>query len=110
MVLITTFFVTSGDSATFVLGMLTTGGKLNPPNDVKVVWGIILVASTLVLMASGGLTGLQTAIIVSALPLTLFILFIRFPMIHLDVIFFPKLLDQSIAHDKHELVESSPLL
>ncbi|WP_010199166.1 glycine betaine uptake BCCT transporter [Bacillus sp. m3-13] len=72
--LITTFFVTSADSATFVLGMQTTGGKLNPPNNVKIVWGIILVASTLVLMASGGLAGLQTAIIVSALPLTLIVL------------------------------------
>ncbi|WP_223703606.1 glycine betaine uptake BCCT transporter [Sutcliffiella deserti] len=72
--LITTFFVTSADSATFVLGMLTTGGELNPPNKVKVVWGIILVAATLVLMASGGLSGLQTAIIVSALPLTLIVL------------------------------------
>ncbi|MCA1063820.1 BCCT family transporter [Rossellomorea sp. AcN35-11] len=72
--LITTFFVTSADSATFVLGMLTTGGKLNPPNSVKVVWGIILVASTLVLLASGGLAGLQTAIIVSALPLTFVVL------------------------------------
>lgn len=72
--LVTTFFVTSADSATFVLGMLTTGGKLNPPNGVKVVWGIILAASTLVLLASGGLTGLQTAIIVSALPLTFIVL------------------------------------
>ncbi|WP_152443364.1 BCCT family transporter [Bacillus sp. THAF10] len=72
--LITTFFVTSADSATFVLGMQTTGGKLNPPNKVKVIWGIILVASTLVLMASGGLAGLQTAIIVSALPLTFIVL------------------------------------
>lgn len=72
--LITTFFVTSADSATFVLGMQTTGGKLNPPNNVKIVWGIILVAATLVLMASGGLAGLQTAIIVSALPLTFIIL------------------------------------
>lgn len=72
--LITTFFVTSADSATFVLGMQTTGGKLNPPNNVKIVWGIILVAATLVLMASGGLAGLQTAIIVSALPLTFIVL------------------------------------
>jgi glycine betaine transporter len=72
--LITTFFVTSADSATFVLGMLTTGGRLNPSNRIKVMWGIILAASTLVLMYSGGLAGLQTAIIVSALPLTFIVL------------------------------------
>ncbi|WP_404461012.1 BCCT family transporter [Sutcliffiella horikoshii] len=79
--LITTFFVTSADSATFVLGMQTTGGKLNPPNNVKIIWGIILVAATLVLMASGGLAGLQTAIIVSALPLTFIVLVMCYGLI-----------------------------
>lgn len=79
--LVTTFFVTSADSATFVLGMLTTGGKLNPSNRVKVTWGIILVLSTIVLMASGGLGGLQTAIIVSALPLTFIVLVMCYGLI-----------------------------
>ncbi|WP_457286621.1 BCCT family transporter, partial [Pseudomonas aeruginosa] len=31
MILIAVFFITSADSATFVLGMHTTGGSLNPP-------------------------------------------------------------------------------
>jgi glycine betaine transporter len=79
--LITTFFVTSADSAIFVLGMQTTGGKLNPSNKVKVTWGVILVASTVVLMASGGLAGLQTAIIVSALPLTFIALIMCYGLI-----------------------------
>lgn len=34
------FFITSADSATFVLGMLTTNGMLNPRNSVKIIWGI----------------------------------------------------------------------
>ena len=72
--LVTTFFVTSADSATFVLGMLTSNGSLNPPNKVKMTWAVILVASTSVLLYSGGLAGLQTAIIVSALPLTIIVL------------------------------------
>nr|WP_285839928.1 BCCT family transporter [Alkalihalophilus marmarensis] len=79
--LITTFFVTSADSATFVLGMMTTGGKLNPSNKVKVTWGIILVAATCVLMVSGGLQGLQTAIIVSALPLTFIVLLMTYGLV-----------------------------
>jgi glycine betaine transporter len=70
LLLITTFFVTSADSATFVLGMQTTHGELNPPNIVKVVWGLFLSASAVVLMLSGGLDAMQTAIIVSAFPLT----------------------------------------
>ncbi|MCF2944434.1 glycine betaine uptake BCCT transporter [Paenibacillus tarimensis] len=70
LLLITTFFVTSADSATFVLGMQTTHGDLNPPNAVKIVWGLFLTASAAVLMLSGGLSAMQTAIIVSAFPLT----------------------------------------
>jgi len=58
--LITTFFVTSADSATFVLGMQTSNGSLNPPNIVKVVWGFFLSASAIVLMLSGGLDAMQT--------------------------------------------------
>ncbi|CAM3418885.1 glycine betaine uptake BCCT transporter [Marinicrinis lubricantis] len=69
LLLIATFFITSADSATFVLGMQTTGGSLNPPNVVKIIWGLMLSASAIVLMASGGLEAMQTAIIVSAFPL-----------------------------------------
>lgn len=42
ILLISTFFITSADSATFVLGMLTTNGSLNPPNRIKLVWGIVI--------------------------------------------------------------------
>jgi len=74
LLLISTFFITSADSATFVLGMQTAHGDLNPPNVVKIIWGLFLAASAVVLMLSGGLNAMQTAIIVSAFPLT-FVLF-----------------------------------
>ncbi|MBM7573440.1 BCCT family transporter [Aquibacillus albus] len=74
LLLIATFFITSADSATFVLGMQTTNGSLHPPNFVKISWGLFLTASALILMGRGGLSGLQTAIIVSALPLTVILL------------------------------------
>ncbi|QDP39208.1 glycine betaine uptake BCCT transporter [Radiobacillus deserti] len=75
LVLIGTFFVTSADSATFVLGMQSTNGNLNPPNAVKLTWGVIQAATASVLLASGGLGALQTASIVSAFPF-IFILLI----------------------------------
>ncbi|WP_332630330.1 glycine betaine uptake BCCT transporter [Halalkalibacter flavus] len=74
VLLITTFFITSADSATFVLGMQTTEGDMDPSNFIKISWGLILSASAIVLMASGGLQALQTAIIVSAFPLTIVLL------------------------------------
>jgi glycine betaine transporter len=38
-VLVLVFFVTSGDSATLVLGMMSTGGTPDPKARIKVVWG-----------------------------------------------------------------------
>ena len=79
--LITTFFITSADSATFVLGMQTTNGSLNPPNFVKISWGLFLAATAIILMGTGGLSGLQTAIIVSAFPLTIVLLFMSYAVL-----------------------------
>src|SRR5690606_16278213 len=74
LLLISTFFITSADSATYVLGMQTSYGSLNPPNYVKIIWGLVLSASAVILMSSGGLQGFQTAIIVSAFPLAIILL------------------------------------
>lgn len=71
LVLVAMFFITSADSATFVLGMQSTHGSLEPPTVVKVIWGLVLSASAVILMSSGGLPGFQAAIIVSAFPLAI---------------------------------------
>ncbi|MFD1706470.1 BCCT family transporter [Siminovitchia sediminis] len=65
------FFVTSADSATFVLGMQTSYGSLTPPNSGKIVWGIIIAAMSAILLYSGGLPALQNALIIAALPFSL---------------------------------------
>ncbi|RXT04917.1 BCCT family transporter [Ammoniphilus sp. CFH 90114] len=66
--LIITFFITSADSATFVLGMLSSEGQLNPTNRVKITWGFLQSSIAIVLLLSGGLQALQTASIVAAFP------------------------------------------
>lgn len=75
-ILIITFFVTSADSATFVLGMLTSKGNLHPSNQVKLVWGLLQSAIAAVLLAAGGLNGLQTASIIAAAPFALIMLLV----------------------------------
>ncbi|MEE8612965.1 MAG: BCCT family transporter [Nitrospirales bacterium] len=72
--LIGTFFITSADSATFVLGTLTTRGNLNPPNSIKFTWGVIQSVAAAVLLWSGGLKGLQTGAILAAFPFAFIIL------------------------------------
>ncbi|KGX93914.1 choline transporter [Pontibacillus halophilus JSM 076056 = DSM 19796] len=74
VLLIATFFITSADSATFVLGMQTSNGSLNPPFFVKLSWGIIMTAIAAILMGTGGYEGLQAATIISGLPLTVILL------------------------------------
>ncbi|WP_102261639.1 glycine betaine uptake BCCT transporter [Mesobacillus jeotgali] len=71
MILIGTFFITSADSGTFVLGMMTTNGSLTPGNRIKFTWGIMLAAISLVLLYSGGLQALQNTMIVAALPFSI---------------------------------------
>lgn len=70
VILIFIFFITSADSATFVLGSMTSRGKLNPPLVIKLIWGFLIAgtASVLLLSGGGGLDALQTASIIAALP------------------------------------------
>jgi glycine betaine transporter len=68
LVLVSIFFVTSADSATFVLGSMSTDGSVNPVAPVKLTWGVIIAAFAGILLASGGLSALQTATITAAIP------------------------------------------
>ncbi|MEG6523558.1 glycine betaine uptake BCCT transporter [Desulfotomaculum sp. 1211_IL3151] len=76
--LIITFFITSADSATFVLGMFSSKGDNNPSKKVKLIWGILQSSIAIVLLISGGLQGLQTASIVTALPFAIIMVLMCF--------------------------------
>lgn len=77
ILLLFTFFITSANSATFVLGMLTQHGDLEPDNKRKTVWGILQAALALSLMigSANGLQMLQTISIIAAFPFTFIMLF-----------------------------------
>lgn len=68
IVLVTVFFITSADSATFVLGMMSSGGDPRPSARIKLVWGVLIALIAAVLLLTGGLDGLQTMSILAALP------------------------------------------
>ena len=72
--LLAIFFITSADSATFSLGMLTSQGALNPPNWKKVVWGILEASMAFVLLSAGSIKPLQLVSIAAALPFLLIML------------------------------------
>lgn len=74
-VLIVTFFVTSSDSGSLVIDIITSGGNENPPIWQRIFWAVSegIVAS--VLLLAGGLSALQTAAISSALPFSVVMIF-----------------------------------
>jgi glycine betaine transporter len=67
-VLVLVFFITSGDSATFVLGILSDRGNPNPSISTKLTWGVLIALIAISLLLGGGLEALQTAAVVMALP------------------------------------------
>lgn len=72
--LVLVFFITSGDSATLVLGMMSTGGEHNPRARIKVIWGLLVSGIAISLLLAGGIQAVQTATIVFGLPFALMII------------------------------------
>lgn len=68
LVLVSTFFITSADSSTLAVSMMTTGGKEEPSGINRVFWGILQGAVASILMVIGGVTALQSAAIITGGP------------------------------------------
>lgn len=74
------FFITSSNSATLVLSIMTSGGKTDPPNIQRIFWACIQGGVAIVLMLHGGLEDLQAATLVAGLPLTVILLAMLFSL------------------------------
>ncbi|MEB4613064.1 BCCT family transporter, partial [Leucobacter sp. M11] len=77
MVCIAIFFITSADSASVVMGILSQRGKAVPDKKVTVFWGLAMMGIAVVMLLIGGneaLQGLQNLIIVTALPFAVILL------------------------------------
>ena len=79
--LLFTFFITSANSAIYVLGMFTSRGSLNPKNTNKVVWGVIQALFAIVFIMLGGLDILQRFAIVVSFPFAIIIIAIAIALI-----------------------------
>lgn len=66
--LVITFFVTSSDSGSLVVDMLTNGGHDDSPVWQRVFWAVVEGVVAAALLVAGGLGALQTATIAAALP------------------------------------------
>lgn len=74
ILLIGIFFVTSADSGSLVMGMIATGGQVEPKTWIRVFFACITSLLAIALLLSGGLEALKTAAIIIALPFSVVML------------------------------------
>ncbi len=72
--LIVTFFVTSADSAALVVDTIASGGSEENPVWQRIFWACAIGALASALLLAGGLSALQTAALIGALPFTVVML------------------------------------
>lgn len=68
VVMIMLWFVTSSDSASLVIDMLTAGGDTNPPKIQRLFWALSQGVIAAVLLLAGGLSALQAVAIIAGFP------------------------------------------
>jgi choline/glycine/proline betaine transport protein len=71
---VTIFFITSSDSGSLVIDIISAGGHTDPPTRQRIFWAVLegVVAGTLLL--GGGLSALQTAVTMTGLPFAIVML------------------------------------
>ena len=74
LIMVVVFFVTSSDSGSLVIDIITSGGQTEPPTAQRVFWAITEGAVAVVLLLGGGLVALQSVAIASGLPLAILLL------------------------------------
>ncbi|AVJ18541.1 BCCT family transporter [Serratia rhizosphaerae] len=74
ILLVVVFFVTSSDSGSLVIDIISAGGKVNAPTPQRVFWcsfqGVVAIA----LLLGGGLVALQTMVLTTGLPFAIVLL------------------------------------
>ncbi|MCR5415829.1 MAG: BCCT family transporter [Pseudobutyrivibrio sp.] len=81
IILVFSFFITSADSATFVLAMQSEGGNAHPNNKIKVIWGVLVSTIAAVLLRAGGLDVLQNILIITAFPFAILLLLVTISLL-----------------------------
>ncbi|MGO2182133.1 MAG: BCCT family transporter [Pseudoalteromonas nigrifaciens] len=75
LILTTIFVATTGDSMTYSVSMVMTGND-HPQTPIRVFWGIMMgvMAAILISIGSGGISALQSFIVVTAVPVSFVLL------------------------------------
>ena len=103
MILLATFFITTADSASTVMGTMSQRGRVNPTPWVTGVWGLMTTLIAVAMLLSGGtdiLSSLQTIIIVAGSPFLLVVIALLVSLIR-GVANDPSRLDEKASRKVH---------
>jgi len=79
--LVMTFFITSSDSGSLVIDIITAGGNPDPPTTQRVFWAVSEGIVAAILLVGGGLAALQTATITTGLPFAILLLIMCYTLV-----------------------------
>ncbi len=97
IVVIISFFVTSSDSGSLVIDIITAGGHLDPPVLQRIFWALLEGAVAAVLLVGGGLAALQTAAIATGLPFCVVVLMMAYSLLK-------GLQEETVIHEVPEFI------
>ena len=75
VLLVFIFLVTSADSATFVVSMMTSEGSLEPRRNLKLIWGAAITMITVAVLVSGSVQVAKAMAVFGAVPFMLILVF-----------------------------------
>ncbi|MEZ0574816.1 BCCT family transporter [Halodesulfovibrio aestuarii] len=81
ILVVISFFVTSSDSGSLVIDIITANGNQDPPIPQRVFWALLEGGVAAALLYGGGLIALQTATIASGLPFAIILLFMAYSLL-----------------------------
>ena len=80
VLVVVSFFVTSSDSGSMVIDIITAGGNPDPPIPQRLFWAILEGVVAAALLLSGGLVALQSAVIATGLPFAVVLLLLTYSL------------------------------
>jgi len=98
---VVTFFITSSDSGSLVIDIITAGGNTEPPVIQRVFWAVMEGVVAAALLVGGGLVALQTAAVTTGLPFAIILLGMCYAL-HRGMADYREGQTFSVALDQHE--------
>ncbi|MGB8665814.1 MAG: BCCT family transporter [Serratia inhibens] len=74
ILLVVVFFITSSDSGSLVIDIISAGGKVDAPTPQRVFWCTFQGVVAIALLLGGGLVALQTMVLTTGLPFAVLLL------------------------------------